>query len=605
MSRSNALWVERAVVSLLLLPLAIAEQHPFATTSGNPVPPSSSSPRSATSASRRLHGRRYETLSQRHRAQREATPLSSNLRRANSYAQAKEDPDLPEYSWKHVVNESTESRYSSHDRTKRATPLDEEPHVTEPSDDIDSVWSRHAAFQDDNGVSTTDEEELEEPPEEEHHEEKLSHSPVVYQYFGRNRSRVHTADSIPFILLGPNVDHFKTVGQMLASRGFSVMACEVADEERHGGGGDDKTRTTSEEGKNLILAVLDALKWNRAILVGCDSEAARTIEAAIQLAPDRVAGLVLCGDLSSADKLAKKFSSGADTEQRNRSQRQHDRESHAALDTLLHNYLECPYTIVWDGDVGQSPTPRIDSSTYSADMFKFNRCQILGGGTAPHRRVPENFAWALTRFVEEKVAPRSVPLTLKSAQQDEESRRHSVWRDSLPSDLFSPGSFLVAGRLFASVIFYITAMKIAVYQYDNLRGGVVGFHSLVQCLRSGRQRIFHSAASFVRNYGYVFQLFGRIRPSKENAFSTENDFIFNQASGEGEVENEKELVEEEEQREGATEIEVEEGGTSSNGDDKEEDQDNPDLNEEEAETEESVPEEEERQRFMLLDLVVV
>ena len=59
-------------------------------------------------------------------------------------------------------------------------------------------------------------------------------------------------------------------------------------------------------------------------------------------------------------------------EQRNRSQRQHDRESHAALDTLLHNYLECPYTIVWDVDVGQSPTPRIDSSTYSADMFKFN-----------------------------------------------------------------------------------------------------------------------------------------------------------------------------------------------------------------------------------------
>ena len=134
----------------------------------------------------------------------------------------------------------------------------------------------------------------------------------------------------------------------------------------------------------------------------------------------------------------------------------------------------------------------------------------------------------------------------------------------------------------------------------------MGFHSLVQCLRSGRQRIFHSAASFVRNYDYVFQLFGRIRPSsKENAFSTENDFIFNQASSEGEVENENELVEEEEQREGDTEIEVEEGGTSSNRDDKEEDQDNPDLNEEEAETEEIVPKEEERQRFMLLDLVVV
>ena len=138
---------------------------------------------------------------------------------------------------------------SSHVRTTRATQPESEPHVTEPSDDIDSVWSRHAAFQHDNGVSTTDEEEL-----EEHYEEKLAHSPVVHQYFGRSRSRVHTADSVPFILLGPNVDHFKTVGQMLASRGFSVMECEVADEEQHGGGGsdDDKTRTASEEGKNLI-----------------------------------------------------------------------------------------------------------------------------------------------------------------------------------------------------------------------------------------------------------------------------------------------------------------------------------------------------------------
>lgn len=53
------------------------------------------------------------------------------------------------------------------------------------------------------------------------------HSPVVYQFYGRSRSRGPPSPDAPhFLLLGPNVDHWKSVGQILASRGFNVMACE-------------------------------------------------------------------------------------------------------------------------------------------------------------------------------------------------------------------------------------------------------------------------------------------------------------------------------------------------------------------------------------------
>jgi hypothetical protein len=58
------------------------------------------------------------------------------------------------------------------------------------------------------------------------------HSPVVYQYFARSDRRgPPSPDELNFILLGPNVDHWKSVGQILASRGFNVMACERVEEE--------------------------------------------------------------------------------------------------------------------------------------------------------------------------------------------------------------------------------------------------------------------------------------------------------------------------------------------------------------------------------------
>ena len=59
-----------------------------------------------------------------------------------------------------------------------------------------------------------------------------------------------------FILLGPNVDHWKTIGQTLASRGFNVMACErmVAKQQ----GENEGKATTYEDAPDLVLEILGA-----------------------------------------------------------------------------------------------------------------------------------------------------------------------------------------------------------------------------------------------------------------------------------------------------------------------------------------------------------
>jgi hypothetical protein len=69
--------------------------------------------------------------------------------------------------------------------------------------------------------------------------------PVNYQYFARKHghyrhSTLHqqqqqqqqqSLDSIHFIILGPNLDHWKDVGPILASRGFNIMVCEHVDDD--------------------------------------------------------------------------------------------------------------------------------------------------------------------------------------------------------------------------------------------------------------------------------------------------------------------------------------------------------------------------------------
>jgi hypothetical protein len=82
------------------------------------------------------------------------------------------------------------------------------------------------------------------------------HSPVSYQYFARKhvhpkhstiqQQKQQSQDTTHFIIVGPNVDHWKEVGPMLASRGFNVMVCErveedeAEDEAEEGGGRQDQ-----------------------------------------------------------------------------------------------------------------------------------------------------------------------------------------------------------------------------------------------------------------------------------------------------------------------------------------------------------------------------
>ena len=322
--------------------------------------------------------------------------------------------------------------------------------------------------------------------------------PVIYRYFGRSRARSIQSDSIPFIILGPSADHWKTVGKILASRGFNVMVCERSKEQKKrsqvgkwlAGKRSEQSDNLEEEdteGEELTNAVLDALKWQKAVLVGCDKESVLAMNAALRLAPDRVAGLVLCGDLSDLDEHVKDnvrcaLSPGAV-----------EGDEDINVDDFLKDYLECPCSIIWDGDSGSWSTSHSEEfdSSFSKLGDGGNRSVIIGGGLAPHRRLPEQFAWTLTRFVENRVSPqiqaqdneekdlkapiaREIQRGLMTAL---ESRKPSVvWRNILPpgvmgalDEIFAPGSLLVTGRIIATAVIYLSITRVSLFQYHNIR----------------------------------------------------------------------------------------------------------------------------------------
>ena len=49
---------------------------------------------------------------------------------------------------------------------------------------------------------------------------------ILYRYFGRGRARRRIDTSIPFILLGGNIDHWTKLGEALSKKGFNAIACE-------------------------------------------------------------------------------------------------------------------------------------------------------------------------------------------------------------------------------------------------------------------------------------------------------------------------------------------------------------------------------------------
>lgn len=326
--------------------------------------------------------------------------------------------------------------------------------------------------------------------------------PIIYRYFGRSRARSIKSDSIPFIIFGPSADHFKISSKILSARGFNVMVCERTKEQKEKSRIERNKRlsknffwtaTNSDSSNNLIEgealtdSVLNALKWNKAILVGCDEEAILALEAVQNLAPDRIAGLLLCGDLSALEKYAKQISeSEVDANEPN---------TDFNLDDFLEENVNCPFSIIWDGDASSWSTSRSEmfhSFSISRAQGETSRSVIIGGGLAPHRRLPEQFAWTLTRFVENRVSTQmnseddDILMNHHDQENDIELRHNAVvrsirqqmvWRRIVPpriaqkiEEFFTSGSLLVTGRVLATAIIYISISRVGLFQYHNLRG---------------------------------------------------------------------------------------------------------------------------------------
>lgn len=434
------------------------------------------------------------------------------------------EPNLPGYSW---------------ETTERPFCLDEQ----HANDDFQSLSKDGKFASESEDIENLDGAAMKHSPERA--PSRRPNNPVVYRYFGRSRARSHRSDSIPFILLGPSVDHWKDAGQILASRGFNVMACERVSDKN----GSEKKSSQHDTalphdgaGENLVLAILDALRWNRAVVIGCDSESALAIEAALRLAPERVAGLVLCGDLSSAESYLSQYNS-MDSIQASH----HDQSS---IDSFLDGCIDVPTTIVWDGDIttamSKGSKHKFDQQQQQ-DLFNKYRSIIVGGGSAPHRRLPEQFAWVLTRFVEEKVSSHTKKLRFLYENNDPKeaeengggagtSKQNAVF--ALPNglnrtlaDVFSPGSLLVAGRTLATALIYMSAIRVAVYQYHNICGGLSGIQSgwntLSSWQREGREYLsthlsddWGRIASFFRDF-FVHLFFRRSNKSDDDD-TTEN-----------------------------------------------------------------------------------
>jgi len=348
----------------------------------------------------------------------------------------------------------------------------------------------------------------------------LLHSPVRYKYYGRRRAH---RSSIPFILLGPNVDHWKTTSQQLAARGFSVIVCELADDEEEED--KDKERISNnvhgddDEGCNIILGLLEALRWTKAVVVGCENEAILAIQAALQLAPERVAGLVLCGDLGDVNRFVIESDPLLSTR---------TGPGTFAVDTFLREYIRCPFQVVWDGEAPPAPTippynsdflPPLTSNSHLS--LGLNRSLIIGGGAAPHRKRPEQLAWVLTRFVEDRVACFSMLSHVISKASSEngsdgiaKNLTNPAATSSALQEFLSSGSLVVFGRYAASMLLYGTLIKVGIYQYENFRGGMLRVKSVYDMIWVLRGKLVGVVSSFAVNYGYIFK-FLKGKPEEE------------------------------------------------------------------------------------------
>ena len=251
-------------------------------------------------------------------------------------------------------------------------------------------------------------------------------------------------------------------------------------------------------------------------MVGCDDESLLAMETAMMLAPERVAGLILCGDLTRANRFAKEAGGVR------------------VLDSFLHRVLDCPFVIVWDGGArsivsGSSAHEAIETTSSPFDDDDNNgvdgRCVILGGGSAPHRTKPEYFAWVLARFVEEKLeyqtryavgGKRRPTMTESSATEENDRTKTRQNRGGILQNLnlpfgidsvVSPEGRLLLGRAVAAAIFYTSVMKVIVVQYGVIRLGWISVKNSADSVDVLRRKIFQVIGAFFWNFGYVPRLF--------------------------------------------------------------------------------------------------
>lgn len=134
----------------------------------------------------------------------------------------------------------------------------------------------------------------------------------------------------------------------------------------------------------------------------------------------------------------------------------------------------CPFTIVWDGggkaSYSSPAAVNEDEEDLLPESLRPKRTVLIGGGSAPHRRCPDIFAWILTRFVEEKVEehPRRTELNQQNAASVQQHVHSGVTSSSLDA-VWTEESMVVFGRIVATALFYGIGFRILFFQYDNLQ----------------------------------------------------------------------------------------------------------------------------------------
>ncbi|GMH75107.1 hypothetical protein TL16_g06653 [Triparma laevis f. inornata] len=245
-------------------------------------------------------------------------------------------------------------------------------------------------------------------------------------FFQRRRTRI---GSLPFIIITPTAEHWGAVGESLSSIGFSVLVCQVESAE------DGHRIVEGEEAVALVKSILNTMCWKKAILVGCDVCSLTALDAANALSSNSdddtpsIAGLILAGDLlplairertsdssnSNSNSTTQSTSTSTSTKRRFNPKTLPGR---TALLMCALKDVDCPYSIIVDEvTTPQTLTRRFPlnflhkSSTClqkeqdEAEWGVASQAVLVGGGFAPHRRLPEQFSWVLSRFFEERLIP--------------------------------------------------------------------------------------------------------------------------------------------------------------------------------------------------------